>query len=55
VARVSIGGNGTAPGRFLHFRCPGCNDVHGITVESPNGWGWNGDVERPTFTPSVRL
>lgn len=50
---ISVGSNGAVPGKFVHFRCPGCDSVHGITVESPNGWGWNGDLERPTFTPSV--
>ena len=51
--RASLADNGTAPGRRVHFRCPGCNDMHGVTVDTPEGWGWNGDLERPTFTPSV--
>lgn len=36
--------------------CPGCNDSHVIptsTVLGDKAWGFNGDVERPTFTPSV--
>lgn len=39
----------------LFFECPGCNMVHGISHGSGEGprWGWNGDVEKPTFTPSV--
>jgi hypothetical protein len=52
---VSIGTNGTAPGRWILFRCPGCDDVHGITVENPSGWSWNGDLEHPTFDPSVKV
>lgn len=36
-------------GRVL-FWCPGCDEAHAIT-EGP--WTWNGDLERPTFTPSV--
>lgn len=36
----------------LHFWCPGCDDAHGITT-GPNGWTYNGDIERPTFSPSV--
>lgn len=51
VARLAS--NGTAPGRRIHFRCPGCNSVHGITVDAPNAWTWNGDLEHPTFSPSI--
>jgi hypothetical protein len=51
--RARLASNGTAPGRRVHFRCPGCDDVHGVVVEAPGGWGWDGSLERPTFTPSV--
>lgn len=27
--------------------------MHGITVSGSQAWGWNGDVDKPTFTPSV--
>lgn len=43
-------------GRACWLWCPGCNDAHRVIVESPDGgpaWGWNGDVARPTFTPSL--
>ncbi|GAB3867430.1 hypothetical protein GCM10028801_41420 [Nocardioides maradonensis] len=53
TARAKYASNGTAPGRRVHFRCPGCDRVHGVVVEAPNGWVFNGDLERPTFTPSV--
>lgn len=36
----------------VHFFCPGCNEVHGITY-SPTGWSFNGNLVSPTFTPSV--
>lgn len=36
----------------VHFWCPGCDHAHGIST-GPNGWTWNGDLEAPTFTPSV--
>lgn len=44
----------TAPGR-LSFWCPGCKSSHTIQYGEGPGprWGWNGNVERPTFTPSV--
>lgn len=29
--------------------CPACDDVHMVN----NGWGFNGDEEKPTFTPSI--
>lgn len=39
------------------FRCPGCGDTHEIPVAAANvsgkAWGFNGSVERPTFTPSI--
>lgn len=42
-------------GGRLMFRCPGCNEPHAVTVGEGQGprWSWNGDVNRPTFTPSV--
>jgi hypothetical protein len=39
--------------RGLTYWCQGCNQAHGVLVEGPHAWWWNGDVERPTFTPSV--
>jgi hypothetical protein len=39
----------------LFFECPGCDMIHGIS-HGPGPeprWGWNGDAEKPTFTPSV--
>jgi len=39
----------------LFFECPGCLMVHGISRGPGPGprWGWNGNVDAPTFTPSV--
>lgn len=39
----------------LMFWCPGCDGGHGIQVGAGPGprWGWNQDVEKPTFTPSI--
>lgn len=39
-------------GERVLFRCPGCDDNHQIRIGT---WGFNGDLERPTFTPSVLL
>lgn len=36
------------------FFCPGCKSHHRVRVPPhPNAWGFNGDYEHPTFTPSV--
>jgi hypothetical protein len=37
-------------GQRVLFRCPGCDDNHQIGV---GAWTFNGDLDRPTFTPSV--
>ena len=38
------------------FWCPGCDEAHAVMVggnyPGPK-WGWNGSLERPTFTPSI--
>jgi hypothetical protein len=35
------------------YWCQGCGSLHSVRTEGPNSWGFNGNVERPTFTPSV--
>ena len=38
------------------FKCPGCNHTHSINVNpnySPVCWGFNGNIDKPTFTPSL--
>lgn len=46
-------------GKYLTFWCPGCSTAHGahgvhqVKVVGPGSWGWNGNVDKPTFTPSV--
>ena len=44
-----------ANGNRLHFWCPGCDMCHGLAFGDGPGprWEWNGDVDRPTFKPSV--
>lgn len=39
----------------LLFFCPGCKAVHGVKVGAGAGphWGYNGNPDAPTFTPSV--
>jgi hypothetical protein len=46
-------------GRTILHWCPGCKCLHPINIDRPNTfgakWTWNGDVERPTFSPSIHL
>ncbi len=41
----------------LVFWCPGCDMAHRVQHGAGSGprWTWNGDAERPTFSPSVRV
>ncbi len=39
-------------GPALSFWCQGCNEAHTVGV-GPSGWSWNGDAEKPVFSPSV--
>lgn len=45
-------------GMLLHW-CPGCEELHAIAVGQPfpNGarWTWDGNMERPTFSPSINV
>ncbi|MCC4296282.1 DUF6527 family protein [Aurantimonas coralicida] len=47
----------TVEGGNLLFWCPGCDGAHRVTVGEGPGprWGFNGDYDRPTFTPSVKV
>jgi len=43
---------------LLIFECPGCECCHGVNVLPIPGkpcWGWNGDMDKPTFSPSIRV
>lgn len=38
------------------FYCPGCGECHALPVDGAKQpiWGWNGSLEKPTLTPSIR-
>jgi len=38
-----------AEGRYMHW-CSGCQITHPL----PDSWTFNGDLERPTFSPSFK-
>ena len=44
-------------GGGVGFYCPGCKQYHTIRVTGTQHpvWGFNGDYERPTFTPSILI
>lgn len=63
VARV-VEYMGDRPGRQVWTWCPGCDSLHPFTIEAPPGkdgeqlnggttWEWDGNLERPTFSPSL--
>jgi hypothetical protein len=40
------------------FQCPGCDNLHCIRTKPATGsnqscWGYDGNTEKPTFSPSV--
>ena len=52
-AKVKLAENG-----LLMYECAGCKHSHSVQTVKPfaNGagpWTWNGDVEKPTVSPSV--
>lgn len=40
-------------GDRIGFFCPGCEEMHVVVVKGDRAWGYNGDPERPTFSPSI--
>lgn len=45
-------------GGFAHW-CPGCEEMHFIPTDAPNGsgarWQFDGNVDQPTFAPSILI
>lgn len=40
---------------WIWFRCPACEHGHTIPTKGPRGWQWNGDLDRPTISPSLKV
>lgn len=40
-------------GGLVAFACPGCGHAHAIPVTGDGAWGYNGNPDSPTFTPSI--
>lgn len=47
----------TLDGGRVGFMCPGCGEMHQVRIDGEGRprWGFNGDYERPTFTPSINV
>lgn len=39
---------------FIHY-CPACDEAHHYVTDGSRGWTFNGDVERPSFSPSMKI
>lgn len=63
VARI-VEFEGSRPGKQVWVWCPGCDHMHPFTIEAPPGpdgdrlnsgvtWEWDGNLEAPTFSPSL--
>ncbi len=49
-------GKGQSVGKKYIFHCPGCECLHSYDVRTDGGrpnWTFNGDFDRPTFSPSL--
>lgn len=48
-AKVAVRTHGGV--KHVWYYCHGCQELHNVPAER---WNWNGDVENPTLSPSVR-
>lgn len=55
-AQWAEGGTEGHPGSLL-FICPcGCHRLRSVPIApADRGWTWNGDLEKPTLTPSILI
>jgi len=42
-------------GQDLAFNCPGCGCSHFFRISGQPIWSWNGSMDKPTVTPSIRV
>lgn len=42
-------------GDRFYFWCPGCKEPHFFQTAGTPAWQFNGDLENPTFTPSLMI
>lgn len=57
MAKLYLTDHGTkdSPKPSALFYCPGCEFPHAVIVggSGPVVWQWNGDINNPTFSPSI--
>lgn len=50
--------DGYTAGGLVHY-CPACNHMHQFAIDAYNSsgakWTWDGNVEAPTFNPSMHI
>lgn len=39
----------------VSWDCPGCRESHVVPTHGPNAWTFNGDLVRPTLSPSILI
>jgi hypothetical protein len=39
----------------ISFWCPGCDRAHMVTTGGPGAWSWDGNVDAPTISPSIKV
>jgi hypothetical protein len=47
MAEAALSTDGT-----LTWMCPACQSGHGVPIDR---WTWNGSLDKPTLSPSVRV
>lgn len=40
---------------YYYFFCQACDGLHHIRHDDKNGWTWNGDSDKVTFHPSIKV
>lgn len=60
VSQAVHGATGRPLGRFAWVQCPGCNGLHRFILSNEDGtipdgpvWEWDGNLDQPTFSPSL--
>jgi len=49
--------NAKRPDNGISFLCPGCGHTHAVRTDKTGTptWHWNGSLEAPTLSPSLRV